>query len=139
MRVHLIAALVLTVPAMALAPLEQRIHRERNRLKYGSAKAALTLHDRISQNAWIALLAGFRGVVADFIWIQGHQFWENKQWLRQYRTLETTVMLQPQSILFWDVGAWHMAWNIGYAERIATNNLTQAQGLARERIWHEHA
>ena len=139
MRVHLIAALVLTVPAMALAPLEQRIHRERNRLKYGSAKAALTLHDRISQNAWIALLAGFRGVVADFIWIQGHQFWENKQWLRQYRTLETTVMLQPQSILFWDVGAWHMAWNIGYAERVDTNNLTQAQGLKRERIWHERA
>jgi hypothetical protein len=139
MRVHVIAILVLVLPAMALAPLEQKIHRERNRLRYGSAKAALTLHDSVSQSAWIALLAGFRGIVADFIWIQGHHYWETKQWLRQYRNMETTVTLQPLSVLFWDVGAWHMAWNIGYAERVATNNTTQAQGLKRERVWHEHA
>ena len=139
MRAHVIALLILVVPALALAPLESRIHRERNQLKYGSTRVALTLPERISQNAWIALLAGFRGVVADFVWIQGHQYWETKQWLRQYRLIETSVMLQPQSILFWDMGAWHMAWNIGYAEKVDTNNVTQAQGLTRERVWHEHA
>ena len=139
MRTHVIALLVLVVPAMALAPLESRIHRERNQLKYGSARVALTLPERISQNAWIALLAGFRGVVADFVWIDGHRYWETKQWLRQYRSMETVVTLQPQSVLFWDMSAWHMAWNIGYAEKVDTGNVTQAQGLQRERIWHEHA
>ena len=139
MRIPVMAILVLTLPAMALAPFEHRLHAERNRLKYGSAKAALTLRDRISQNTWIALLAGFRGVVADFIWIQGHQYWETKQWLRQYRALDTVVMLQPQSVLFWDMGSWHLGWNIAYAERISPDNVTQAQGIQRERIWHERA
>lgn len=139
MRTYVIALLVLVVPAMALAPLESRIHRERNELKYGSARVALSLPERISQNAWIALLAGFRGVVADFVWIEGHDYWESRQWLRQYRSLETAVLLQPQSVLFWDMGAWHMAWNIGYAEQIATNNVTQAQGLKRAQVWHELA
>lgn len=134
-----IAILVLILPAMALAPMERQIHRERNELKYGSAKSALALPERISQSAWIALLAGFRGIVADFLWIRGHQFWETRQWLRQYRMIESTVALQPLSTYFWDVGAWHMAWNIGYAESIDTNNVTTAQGLKRERIWHEHA
>ena len=48
-------------------------------------------------------------------------------------------MLQPQSVLFWDSGAWHMAWNIGYAERVDTNNYTLAQGIKREQVWHERA
>ena len=139
MRIQLLAIAILVLPALALVPLERRIQAERNELKYGSAKVALTARERISQNSWIALLAGFRGIVADFCWIQGHQYWETKQWLRQYRLLDTTVLLQPQSILFWDMGAWHMAWNIGYAERVDTNNLTEAQGIKREHIWHEKA
>jgi hypothetical protein len=53
--------------------------------------------------------------------------------------MQTAAILQPQSVLFWDVGAWHMAWNIGYAERIDTNNYTVAQGMKREMLWHERA
>ena len=135
----IIVSLLLIVPAWGLLPLEKQIHAERNRLKYGSARVALSVRDRITQNMWIALLAGFRGIVADFMWIRSHSFWEQRQWLRQFRELETVVLLQPQSALFWDVGAWHMAWNIGYAERVGTNHVTQAQGLKRERIWHERA
>jgi tetratricopeptide (TPR) repeat protein len=139
LKTNVIVAVVLIAPAMGLMPLEQQIHTERNRLKYGSAKAALSLRDRVTQNMAIALLAGFRGIAADFTWIQSHGYWEKKQWLRQYRDMETVVMLQPQSVLFWDVGAWHMAWNIGYAVRVDTNNVTRAQGLKRERIWQERA
>jgi hypothetical protein len=32
-----------------------------------------------------------------------------------------------------------MAYNIGYAERVDTNNYTQAQGIKRERVWHDRA
>ena len=85
MRTHILAIAILVIPAFALVPLERRIQAERNELKYGSAKVALSARERISQNSWIALLAGFRGIVADFCWIQGHQYWETKQWLRQYR------------------------------------------------------
>lgn len=139
MQIKLMVALVLWAPALFTAPLERRIHAERARLKYGGARVSLEMRDRIGQGMAIALLAGFRGVVADFLWIQSHGFWERREWLRQYRNIELVTTLQPQSILFWDIGQWHMAWNIAYAARTDPNNRTQAEGIKRERQWHERA
>jgi hypothetical protein len=139
MRANFIAALVLLIPAWLTLPLERRIHAERARLKYGGARVSLEFRDRIGQGMAIGLLAGFRGVVADFLWIQSHSYWERKEWLRQYRNIELVTLLQPQAILFWDLGQWHMAWNIAYAVRTDPRNRTQAEGIKREREWHERA
>jgi hypothetical protein len=135
----LIAALTIALPCWLMMPLSAQIHAERARLKYGGASVNRRLREQIGQGMAIGLLAGFRGVVADFVWIQSHGFWEKKQWLQQYRDILVVTTLQPQSVLFWDIGAWHMAWNIGYAERVDTNNLTEAMGIKRERLWHERA
>jgi hypothetical protein len=139
MPAKLIAALLLVVPMWLLLPLDRQIHADRQQLKYGGLRVTRAIRDRVGQEGAIALLAGFRGIVADFIWIQGHSRWEKKQWLQQYNDMQMVVFLQPQSTLFWDVGAWHMAYNIGYAERVDTNNYTVAQGLKRERVWHDRA
>lgn len=138
-RTNLMAALVLVVPAMGLSPLERQIHAERNRLRYGTVKVAMGVRDRVSQNTAIALLAGFRSIVADFLWIHGHGYFEKREWLRQYRDMETSVLLEPQSALFWDVGAWHMAWNIGYAVSVDPSNRTFAVGIKRQREWWDKA
>ncbi|HUK83091.1 MAG TPA: hypothetical protein VLZ12_10730 [Verrucomicrobiae bacterium] len=139
MRAKLIAALLVIVPSWLMLPLQSSIHAESVRLKYGGAHVTRQMRDAIGQGMAIALLAGFRGVVADFLWIQSHDYWEKKQWLQQYRDMEVVTTLQPQSILFWDEGSWHMAWNIGYAVSVDTNNVTAAQGIKRERAWHERA
>jgi len=139
MRAKLIAALLIVVPSWLMLPLQSRIDSERVQLRYGGAHVTRQMRDAIGQGMAIALLAGFRGVVADFLWIQSHNYWEKKQWLQQYRDMEVVATLQPQSILFWDVGAWHMAWNIGYAVKVDTNNVTAAPGIKRERAWHERA
>jgi hypothetical protein len=73
------------------------------------------------------------------LWIHSQSFWEKKEWLRQYRDMVVVVTLQPQSVLFWDLGQWHMAWNIGYGARSDQKNRTQAEGIKREREWHEKA
>jgi hypothetical protein len=139
MRAILTAVLLLLIPAWGTLPLQQRIEQERLRLKFGGAHVTRQMRDVISQGMAIGLLAGFRGIVADFVWIQSHEDWEKKHWLQQYNKMQVVTMLQPQSVLFWDVGAWHMAWNIGYAERVDTNNYTLAQGMKREQVWHERA
>jgi hypothetical protein len=139
MRAKLIAALLIAVPSWLMMPLQNRIDRERIQLRYGGGRVTRQMRDAIGQGMAIALLAGFRGVVADFVWIQSHDYWEKKQWLQQYRDMEVVATLQPQSILFWDEGAWHMAWNIGYAVSVDTNNVSRAQGIKRERAWHERA
>jgi tetratricopeptide (TPR) repeat protein len=139
MNTKLLAVLVLVVPAFALMPLERRVNDTRERLKYGGAHVTLAMRDRLTQCMAIGLLAGFRGVVADFVWIQNHAFWENREWLRMYRNMEMVTTLQPQSVLFWDLSQWHMAWNIAYAARTDPANRTQAEGLKREREWQEKA
>lgn len=139
MRGVLIAILLLVLPAWLTLRLQGDIRHERERLKYGGAHVDRAMRDVIGQGMAIGLLAGFRAVVADFVWIGSHTNWEKKQWFQQYNKMQIVTTLQPQSVLFWDAGAWHMAWNIGYAERVDTNNYTVAQGIKREQLWHERA
>jgi hypothetical protein len=137
-RLLAIALLVLGIPLL-LGPLEASIHRERAALKYGGAGVTPAMRDRLGQGAAIALLAGFRGVVADFLWIQNHGFWEERQWIRMYRNMQVVTLLQPQAVTFWDLSSWHMAWNIAYAVRTDPANHTEAEGIRREREWQEKA
>jgi hypothetical protein len=139
MGMKLLVAILLFGTGLGLMPMENSIRRQRLRLKYGGARVTFALREAIGQNLAIALLAGLRGVVADFVWIQSHSYWEKKEWLRQYRDMEIVSALQPQSILFWDLGSWHMAWNIGYGALTDPNNRTRAEGIKRERDWHQKA
>jgi hypothetical protein len=139
MQMKLLVTIILFGTGLSLLPLENSIRSQRERMKYGGARVTFELREAIGQNLAIALLAGMRGVVADFLWIHGHSFWEKKEWLRQYRDMVVVVTLQPQSVLFWDLGQWHMAWNIGYGARSDPKNRTQAEGIKREREWHEKA
>jgi tetratricopeptide (TPR) repeat protein len=138
-RRRILAVAVLVVPAWLMMPLENSIHSENLQLRYGGAKVTSELRDQIGQGMAIALLAGFRGVVADFLWIQSHDYWAKKEWMRQYSYMKMVTMLQPQSTMFWDIGAWHMAWNIGYAVSVDPQNRTQAEGIKREREWWDRA
>jgi hypothetical protein len=139
MRSKIISFIILMAIGLALLPLENSIRAERTQLKYGGARVSIKLREAIGQNLAIALLAGMRGVVADFLWINGHGYWEKKQWLRQYQNIEVVATLQPQAIMFWDLGQWHMAWNIGYGVLSDPKNRTKAEGIKREREWHEKA
>jgi hypothetical protein len=139
MRTKLLVAIVLLGTGLILLPMEKAIRAQRLRLKYGGARVTFELREAIGQNLAIALLAGMRGVVADFVWLNGHSFWEKKEWLRQYRDIEVAVTLQPQSVLFWDLGQWHIAWNIGYGSLSDPKNRTKAEGIKREHEWHQKA
>jgi tetratricopeptide (TPR) repeat protein len=139
MRNKLLAILVLVLAAVLFSPLENRIHAERARMKYGGAQVSLSLREKLGQGTAVALLAGFRGVVADFLWIQNSGFFERKEWVPMYRNIELATTLQPQATLFWESGAWHMAWNIGFSVSKDPKNENAAQGIRREREWHQKA
>lgn len=139
MGIKILVAILLLVAGLVLQPLENSISAERARLKYGGPPVSIELREAIGQDLAIGLLAGMRGVVADFLWINSHDYWEKKEWLRQYRNIEIVSTLQPQSVLFWDLGQWHMAWNIGYGVLSDPKNRTKAEGIKREREWHEKA
>ncbi len=139
MKTNWLGLALVVLPLAVSVPLGRNIRQERILLKYGGPHVSLAMRDRLGQGAAIGLLAGFRGVVADFLWIQNQGFWENREWIRMYRNMELVTTLQPQSTTFWDLAQWHMAWNIGYAVLTDPANRTKAEGLKRQREWLERA
>lgn len=75
----------------------------------------LSLREQIGQLGFAAALSGFRSIVADFVFIQANVAWENTEWARVLLLLREATELQPRSIMFWDMAAWHMAWNASAA------------------------
>ncbi|MCX7886706.1 MAG: hypothetical protein N3B01_05540 [Verrucomicrobiae bacterium] len=139
MRGAVAATLVFVAVGWGTIPLQVGIEQHRLQLKFGGMPVTRQMRDVLGQGLVVAVLAGFRGLAADFVWIWSHTDWEQKRWFQQYNKMQVATLLQPRSVLFWDVGAWHMAWNIGYAERTDPSNATVAQGIKREMLWHQRA
>jgi hypothetical protein len=77
--------------------------------------ANLDCGERLGQLGFVAALSGLRAVVADFLFIQAHEAWERTEWARVLFLFRQVTTLQPQVPLFWEMAAWHMAWNASAA------------------------
>ncbi len=130
---------LLVVGGLLLRPVEALIGRQQTLEGVTGVVLNTDIRAELPQELAIGFLAGFRGLAADFLWIQSHANWEQKRWLRQYRNLRASTVLQPESILFWDLGAWQIGWNIALGAKRDPDNRSQAEGLKRERQWLELA
>lgn len=117
--------------------LEELIRAHRAELGLGGATLNLKMRSEIGQGLSIALLGGFRGIVADFVWIGAHRLWEEQKWYKIKQYFDVVMVLQPHATFFWDSAAWHMAWNISYSERARCihQNLPEAPCIAAQEFW----
>ncbi len=97
---------------------EGMVEAQRQELGLGGVRVDLKLRQKIGQNLSIAMLSGFRGIVANFIWIEAHKAWEAQRWYKIKPYFDIVTLLQPQVGFFWDTAAWHMAWNVSYSVRM---------------------
>ena len=97
--------------------------------------ANLDLREKVGQLGFAAALSGFRAVVADFLFIQAHVAWERTEWGRVLLLFRQVTTLQPHVPLFWDIAAWHMAWN---ASSAAMNDLSQPRLALRVKAQREY-
>ena len=67
------------------------------------------------QMAGSLVLGGFKSLAADLLWLNMEEYWHTGQHYKVLPVLETVSWLQPNYILVWSIGGWHMAYNI-YAE-----------------------
>ena len=95
----------------------------------------LDFREKIGQLGFIAALSGFRAVVADFLFIQAHVAWEQTEWGRVLFLFRQVTTLQPHVPLFWDMAAWHMAWN---ASAAAMNDASQPRMALRVKAQREY-
>jgi tetratricopeptide (TPR) repeat protein len=113
-RLTLILAALIAFGAVRL-PLEDHLSSEHRALHFQAVEFNLDLREQLGQLGFVAALSGFRSLVADVLFIQAHAAWEETEWGRVLLLFRQATTLQPRSVLFWDMAAWHMAWNASVA------------------------
>jgi tetratricopeptide (TPR) repeat protein len=61
--------------------------------------------------------------------------WERTEWGRVLLLFRQATTLQPRAVLFWDMAAWHMAWNASVA---ALNDPAQPREALRRRAQRQY-
>lgn len=133
-RLALAVALVLAFGAARL-PLELHLAQAQRAAGFRTVSLDLPLREQIGQMGFVAALSGFRSFVAAVLWIEAHTAWENLEWGRMAGLFQNVTTLQPRSILYWDLSAWHMAWNAAAA---AIENQAQPSKILRERAQRQY-
>lgn len=120
---------VLKLPAERSLALE---HRESH---LADVDLNLSLREKVGQVGFVAVLSGFRALLADLLFIQAHAAWERTEWGRVLFLFRQVTALQPHVPLFWDMAAWHMAWN---ASAAAMNDPSQPRQTLRVKAQREY-
>ena len=116
---------------------EQRLTEDHRNAYFHGAKLNLGLRQQIGQFGFVAALSGFRSLVADLLWIRAHSAWEATQWGRMALLFNNVTALQPRAITFWDMAAWHMAWNASVAAREDRHQPREALRIKAQREYFE--
>jgi len=133
-RILLVLAVLIALGALKL-PVERDLavlHRQEH---FRGVQFNLDLREKLGQLGFIAALSGFRAIVADGLFIQTHVAWERTEWGRVLLLFRHVTTLQPRATIFWDMAAWHMAWNASVA---AMNDRAQPRLALRVKAQREY-
>jgi len=119
----------------ARVPAEHALFITRVQSHLLSVPVDLSLREQLSQTGFVALLSGFRSLAADLLFIKAHIAWERTEWGRVLILFRQATTLQPRAVLFWDMAAWHMAWN---ASAAAARDPAQPRLALRIKAEHEY-
>jgi len=119
----------------AKLPAEHALSRAHRQLHFRAVDFDLAMREQIGQLGFVAGLSGFRSLVADVLFVQAHVAWERTEWGRVLLLFRQVTTLQPRSLLFWDMAAWHMAWN---ASAAAIRDSTQPRLALRIKAQREY-
>lgn len=113
----LLALVFIVLFGLAKLQPEHQLALEHRAAFFHGAQFSLELRQQIGQMAFVAALSGFRSLIADLLWIESNSAWERTEWGRMNLLFNNVTALQPRAIMFWDMAAWHMAWNASVAAR----------------------
>src|SRR5213596_3945675 len=134
--IRLLVALAILVAVGGIKlPIEHDLKRLHRQEHFRGVEFNLDLREKLGQLGFVAALSGFRAIVADGLFIQAHVAWERTEWGRVLLLFRHVTTLQPRVILFWDMAAWHMAWNAAVA---AMNDKSQPRVALRVKAQREY-
>src|SRR5213596_4176165 len=134
--IRLLVALAILVAVGGIKlPIEHDLKRLHRQEHFRGVEFNLDLREKLGQLGFVAALSGFRAMLADFLFIQAHVAWERTEWGRVLFLFRQVTTLQPRVPLFWDMAAWHMAWN---ASAAAMNDPSQPRLALRVKAQREY-
>ena len=116
-------------------PLEHALNERHRALHLRAIDFNLNLREQLGQLGFVAALSGFRSLVADALFIQAHVAWERTEWGRVLFLFRQVTTLQPRAVQFWEMAAWHMAWN---ASTAALNDSAQPRAALRLKMARDY-
>ena len=131
----LVALAILVALGGIRLPIERNLAALHRHEHFRGVEFNLDLREQIGQLGFVAALSGFRAIVADALFIQAHVAWERTECGRILLLFRHITTLQPRVLLFWDMAAWHMAWNASVA---AMNDQTQPRLALRVKAQREY-
>lgn len=84
------------------------------------------------------LTPGMRNIMVDLLLIEVHDLWHQRRWYRISEYLEIVTMLQPEWLEGWELGSWHMAYNVTY-QIIESPFLSQPQKDKEVAWWFDRS
>lgn len=129
------AVLLVIVAGAILLPWQKELQSSARKAGFHSVALGIDLREQIGQSGFLAALSGFRSPVAAMLWIEAHGAWEKTEWGRMNALFNAVTTLQPHSLLYWDIAAWHMAWNASVA---ALQDKHQPSEVLRERARRQY-
>jgi hypothetical protein len=128
-----IAIAIVAVFGSVKMPMEASLDAAQERARLRNSPLVLGLHERLGQLGFVAALSGFRSPLAAYLWIEAQDAWERTEWGRMAGLFDTVTTLQPRSLLYWDMAAWHMAWNASTAALRDTSQPSEALRVRNQR------
>jgi hypothetical protein len=91
-------------------PYADRLAAEKKRRDLG--EATIGQIDTGSFMMKLFLLGGFRGIVADLLWLRAEENKRDHDWDRLKTTVELITKLQPHFLSIWTFQGWNLAYNV---------------------------
>ncbi len=107
----LFAALLLLGCGLVRLPLEHAFAKELKTAELSEPQLNLSLRDELGQSFFIAVLGGFRSVVASLIEIENMDAWHQQNFAKVDAAYALCTKLQPREYHYWDFRAWMSAYN----------------------------
>lgn len=110
-RKTIVSLLILCLFGLARWPLESARTRDWKQRHVLPPELNLGMRERLGQNSYAAAMGGARSFVASIQNLRAFVGWENQDWGAVEKDFRMAQDLQPRVPSYWELGAWHMAYN----------------------------
>jgi tetratricopeptide (TPR) repeat protein len=113
----------------ATASLWKRIHARQPALNLRAVEGGL------GNGLTLAVLGGFRAIIADFVWLANSAAWEKRDLVRSLNLIRLTTAIDPRPLYFWINGSRMIAYDMPVWRAEAETSNAMAPSPARQQTF----